>query len=252
MHETVTVEPTYHGFEGAGHGGYTAGLAAQLAGAPVEVTIRRRIPVGEPMEVRRVDGGRIELRGAEGAVLQATPAEPRVEVPAPVALAEAQAAAEGFLGFVWTPSSSCLTCGTERPGGEGLRVFTGPVDGRPGLVAAPWIPHPSFAGPDGILPEEFVWAALDCPGAWALRSDRSEPYRRTVTVQMTARVLRPVRAAEPHVVMAWPVPGRRRLLDAACAVIGPGGEVAAVATTVWLPAERPGVGMATFASTPTA
>jgi len=248
MHETITIDPAYHGFEGAGHGGYTSGMAAKIAGGPVEVTIRRRIPVGEPMEVRRLEGGRIELRGAEGPILQAAPGEPRVELPTPVGPAEAEDAARRFLGYTWTPSSTCLTCGTHRDEGEGLRVFPGPVAGRPGLVAAPWVPHPNFAGQDGLLPEEFVWAALDCPGAWALRGDPSEPYRRTVTVQMTARVDRPVRAGEPHVVMAWPVPGRRRLLDAACAVIGPDGRVAAVATTVWLPAERPGVGIPTFAA----
>jgi hypothetical protein len=250
--ETVTIDPAYHGFEGAGHGGYTSGVAATLAGGPVEVTIRRRIPVGEAMEVRRLDGGRLELRGAEGVILHAAPSEPRLDVPRPVDPAEAEAAAEGFLGYTWTPSSTCLTCGTQRAEGEGLRVFPGPVAGRRGLVAGRWVPHPNLARPDGTLPQEFVWAALDCPGAWALRGDSSEPYRRTVTVQMTARVLGPVLAGEPHVVMAWPVPGRRRLLDAACAIIGPDGEVAAVSTTVWLPAEQPGVGMAAFASEPTA
>jgi hypothetical protein len=57
---------------------------------------------------------------------------------------------------------------------------------------------------------------------------------------MTGRVFGPVRAEVPYVVMAWPVPGRRRLLDCASALFDADGEMVALATAVWLHAERPG------------
>ena len=34
-------------------------------------------------------------------------------------------------------------------------------------IATTWVPHPSLAGPDGSVPPELVWAALDCPGGWS-------------------------------------------------------------------------------------
>jgi hypothetical protein len=57
---------------------------------------------------------------------------------------------------------------------------------------------------------------------------------------MTGSVLGEVRADRPHVVMAWAVPGRRRLMDCACALFDADGELKALATAVWLHAERPG------------
>jgi hypothetical protein len=252
VRETVTIDPSYYGFDDAGHGGYTAGLASGLLGAPAEVTIRQRIPLGEPLEVRRTHGQRVELLRNSAVVLQAVAGEPNADVPPPLSFDEAEAASREFRGFTWTPTSSCLTCGTERREGEGLRVFAGPAgDDRDGLVAAAWVPHPNFAGPMGVVPEEFVWAALDCPGAWALRRASSGPYRRSVTVQMTGRVTGQVRAGRPHVVMAWAVPGRRRLLDCASAVFDADGELIALATAVWLHAERPGRSvLPAFASQP--
>jgi hypothetical protein len=255
VRDTVTIDPSYYGFDDAGHGGYTAGLASGLLCAPAEVTIRQRIPLGEPMEVRQTNGHRVELLRHGAVVLQAVPGEPKADVPTPLGFDAAEAASRQFRGFTWSPTNTCLTCGTERKEGEGLRVFAGPAgDGdRNGLVAAAWVPHPNFARPDGVLPNEFVWAALDCPGAWALRRATSGPYRRSVTVQMTGRVVKEVRAGRPYVVMAWAVPGRRRLMDCASAVFDADGELVALATAVWLHAERPGRSvLPAFASQPPA
>ena len=53
-----------------------------------------------------------------------------------------------------------------RPPGDGLRIFPGPVAGL-GLWAAPWTPDPSVAGANGKVRPEVVWAALDCPSGIA-------------------------------------------------------------------------------------
>ena len=37
----------------------------------------------------------------------------------------------------------------------------------PDTVTALWRPHPSLTR-DGRIAPEFVWAALDCPGGWAV------------------------------------------------------------------------------------
>jgi hypothetical protein len=75
----------------------------------------------------------------------------------PVSLEEAVRAAEGYAGFVEHPFPTCYVCGPERD--DGLRIFPGPLDD--GTTAAPWT-VPADAT------EATVWAALDCPGGWAV------------------------------------------------------------------------------------
>lgn len=109
-----------------------------------------------------------------------------------------------------------------------MRIFPGPVNDQ-GLLAAPWTPAAAFAGPDGLVRREFVWAAFDCPQLWAeISVAGAELMKRFatakptfVTGQMVTELRRPVPAKEPHVILAWPIEseGRKRyaggaLLDA--------------------------------------
>ncbi len=55
----------------------------------------------------------------------------------------------------------CFVCGMGRGPGDGLRIFPGPLAGRP-FWAAPWTPDPSVTGAGGRVRPEVVWAALDC------------------------------------------------------------------------------------------
>jgi hypothetical protein len=77
----------------------------------------------------------------------------------PVDRAGAEAAARGYAGFDGHPFPGCYVCGPERPEGDGLRIFPGVLpDGR---TAAPWTVPADVAA-------ATVWAALDCPGGWAV------------------------------------------------------------------------------------
>ena len=80
-------------------------------------------------------------------------------MPAPVSVAEAAEASPRYAGFVHHAYNTCFVCGPARE--DGLRVYAGPVEGRPGLVASPWTPA------EDVRPE-LVWAALDCPSGWAV------------------------------------------------------------------------------------
>ena len=86
-----------------------------------------------------------------------------------------------------SPFPHCFVCGTERAEGDGLRIFAGPVAGRD-VYAATWTVRADTVGP------EFVWASLDCPGAYAT----GVPGRGTVVLaRLTARVDRVPQAGEP-------------------------------------------------------
>jgi hypothetical protein len=122
----------------------------------------------------------------------------------------------------------CFVCGV-REQSDGLGVYAGLVEGREPVHAAPWLVRESAA--------EIVWAAIDCPGAYAVGADgRGE----IVLGRMTARVNRVPEAGERCVVAAWPLGEDGRKLFAGTALFAPGGEVLALARQVWIAPRREG------------
>ena len=120
----------------------------------------------------------------------------------------------------------CFTCGIRAEGSghdAGLEIHAGPVPGREPLHAAPWVAHePS---------DEIVWAAIDCPGAYAVGAEgRGE----TVLGRMAARVDRLPAEGEPCVVVSWPLEEDGRKLFAGTALLSADGDVLAVARQTWI------------------
>ena len=77
----------------------------------------------------------------------------------------------------------------------------------------------------------IVWAAIDCPGAYAVGADgRGE----VVLGRMTARVLRVPDTGESCVVAAWPLEEDGRKLLAGTALFAEGGELIALARQIWI------------------
>ena len=154
-----------------------------------------------------------------------------LEVPEPVGVDQAEAAAARSPLLDNHPFASCFVCGTEREPGDGVRLFAGPVEGRR-LFAAPWTPDVSLAGPDGAVLPEFVWSVLDCPGGnvIVLLGDVGV----SVLARFAADELRPVRAGEPHVAIGWPISREGRKLETGSAILTDDGEVCAIAHATWV------------------
>ena len=133
----------------------------------------------------------------------------------------------------------CFVCGTGRGPGDGLRIFPGPVAGRP-LWAAPWTPDPSVTDASGQVRPEVAWAALDCPsGIAAAEAAGLAPDTAVLLGRMTARLAVLPVPGDQCLVVAWPGGRDGRKLLAGSALLGPGGQVLAVATAVWLTVPRP-------------
>ena len=149
-------------------------------------------------------------------------------------MADAQAAAGGADYFADPVFPDCFVCGTGRRPGDGLRIFPGPLAGRP-WWAAPWTPDPSVTDADARVRPEVLWAALDCPGGIAA-AEAAGLIRDTVILlgRMTASLGVPPAAGDQCLVMAWPGQRDGRKLLAGSALLGPGGTVLATARTVWL------------------
>jgi len=220
--EIVTIDRRFRGPLRSANGGYTCGLLGSRVGAAAEVTLRLPPPLERPLTIRR-DGERLLLEDGDRLVAEAVPGDPGLDVPPPPSPAEAAAAGEGVGAFGPPEFAECFVCGT-RDDGSGLAIHPGPVPGRSdGLVATTWVAHD--ASP------EVVWAAIDCPGAYAA----GDPGRGEVVLgRMTARIDRLPGEGEPCVVVGWPLGEDGRKLFAGTAIYGRDGEPLAVARQVWI------------------
>jgi hypothetical protein len=215
---------TFNGPPETGNGGYTAGLVASqldVAGGEVaEVTLRLPPPLDTPLRVVPTAQG-VEVYGdREQLIAEARPARLDEALAPGVPYDEAVAAAARYPGFVDHPFPTCYVCGPRRA--DGLRIFPGPLpDGRG--TAAPWtVPESASA--------VTVWAALDCPGGWAIIG----PGRPYVLGRMAARVLVVPPAGAACVAVGAVAATGGRKAQVRSALYGPGGEPVGYARSTWI------------------
>ena len=215
----LVIDRKFRGPTGSANGGYTCGMLASFLHGPAEVTLRLPPPLERPLEV--VTEGSLELRDGEQLVAQAAPAELELSVPDPIQFEDA-AAAELPDGDRESVFPECFVCGWARE--DGMRIYAGPVEGRD-LVAATWTPS------EDVISSEFVWAALDCPGAYAVEfGQRGNP----VLGRLTARVEHLPHPGERCVVIGWPLGEEGRKLYAGTAVFGEDGRMLGAARATWI------------------
>jgi hypothetical protein len=217
----MIVPGRFNGPPDSGNGGYTCGLVAGILGGVAEVTLRRPPPLERELEVVRANG-RVQIRDGEELVAEAEPAAVGTDVPPPVSVEEATEASARYAGFLHHAYNTCFVCGPARE--DGLRVYAGPVEGRPGLVASPWTPGPE------VRPE-LVWAALDCPSGWAVDDFQREGV---LLGRMAAEIDRLPAPGQPHVVLGWRIDEDGRKRFAGSALLTAEGEVLARARSTWI------------------
>jgi hypothetical protein len=222
----ITLPHRFRGPLTSANGGYAAGRLAALVDVAVdadavEVTLRLPPPLDRPLEVREADGGVVLLDG-DAVIAEARPASLDVEPPEPVSFEEASQAATRHVSIGKAIFRECFTCGV-RDAHDGLEIYAGVVAGREPLHAAPWTVRESSP--------EIVWAAIDCPGAYAVGMEgRGE----ILLGRMAARVLRVPGGGEQCVVTSWPLGEDGRKLYAGTALYAEDGEVLAVARQTWI------------------
>ena len=231
--ETITVPDRLRGYTGVAFGGYVAGvLAGRAAARTVRVDFRRPTPVEVPVELAETAGGGAVLTGADGVLAVAVPDEWDLDVPEPPSWDEASAAAEAYRAAPPEGAVDCFGCGLDRTPDTGLRQHCGVVPGRE-LVATAWAAGPALAGPEGMLPAELVWGALDCPGNAAGRL-RGTMREGAVTASLTARLLRPVPVSSPLVSYAWVLSEEGRKHRMGVALVTDRGDLCAVSSALWV------------------
>ncbi len=213
----ILIDSRFRGPAESGNGGYSAGvIARELGGSSVEVTLRLPPPLDEPL---RLDAeGRVWDDHA--LVAEAVLGEVGIAASDPVAWGDARAAEAPDLD---SPFPQCFVCGHAR-GPDGLHIHAGPIENRD-VYAATWEVREDTVG------AEFVWAALDCPGAYATGAMGRGSL---VLGRLTARVDRVPGADERCVVVAWPLGSDGRKHAAGTALYTDAGELVGLARALWI------------------
>jgi hypothetical protein len=247
----IVISPRFNGPPESGNGGYSAGRFASVLSLtrPVEVTLRRPIPMAVALRAEvDADGASVfaadELIATAALVDEAALGDP---VP-PVPFADAVVAALGYPGKDRHPFPTCFVCGPARADRDGLEVFAGPVAGDRTYVAAALVLRPEHVVSDQpvdaglarldphlapVVPE-LVWAALDCPGGWAI----DLPARPSVLGRYAARIF-DVPAIGEHCVVVGALDGLdgRKAFTRSTAYGADGRELGR-ATATWIEIKR--------------
>ncbi len=222
----------YRGPALSGNGGYVCGVVAGALAGPAEVTLHAPPPLETPLQLLATDST-AQLLHDEVIIATARSCVVEVEPRSPVSLREAEAASVDYDGFRSHRYPECFVCGTHRARGDGLRIYPGPT-GQSESVASVWIPDSRDADADGRAREEFVWAALDCPGYYGLRI----PDLPALLGRMAAHILQRPAAGDPCVVMGWKLGQDGRKHFAASALYSAAGNLLGIATATWIELRR--------------
>jgi hypothetical protein len=229
----LRIDHRFHGPPDSGNGGYAAGLVATaLGGSECVVTLHRPPPLDRLLDLRATPED-AELLDGEVRIASAVRERLDHDVPAPPAFAEAVQAQDRFTGLRHHRFPSCFVCGPDRKPGDGLAIYPGDIGGR---VAGTWTPGADLASAAGIVGAEFIWAALDCPGYFAVE----ERAGFALLGRIAAKLERAVRAGEPLIVTGWGIESVGRKHTVGTALHDSGGSLVASARATWITIGVPG------------
>lgn len=226
---TFTVAPRFCGPPTSANGGYFAGLVATLASDTLAVRLLKPPPLDTELAVAVLADGVVQVRNGDELIGEARATKLTLEAAAAPHYLEAVEASRRYAGFSHHRFPTCFVCGTQRPRGDGLRIFAGLIAER-AIVAAPWVPDTSLDRGDGKVRPEFMSAALDCPGYYAV----SPEDRMMLLAEFTAHVDRLVHVDEPCTVIGWRMGGSGRKREAGTAIFDEKGELCGRGRAVWI------------------
>jgi len=227
--QSLTIATRFRGPPESANGGYFAGLVATLAPRTVNVRLLKPPPLNITLAVNVLEDGGLRVLRGEEPIGEAHPAMLTLVAPAAPEYLEAVEASRHYAGFRNHRFPSCFVCGTQRGRGDGLRIFAGPIAERE-LVAAPWVPDASLDAGDGKVRAEFMSAALDCPGYYAVAPDD----RMMLLAEFTAHVDRRVHIGESCTLIGWRLGCNGRKHEAGTALLDGKGELCGRARALWI------------------
>ncbi len=227
--KNLVIAARYCGPPTSSNGGYFAGLVATHAARTLAVRLLKPPPLDTELSVREHPDGTLQVLQGEEPIGEARAAVLKLDARPPPEYLQAVEASRRYAGFRHHRFPSCFVCGTQRARGDGLRIFAGPL-AEPGVVAAPWVPDASLDGGDGKVRPEFMSAALDCPGYYAVAPDD----RMMLLAEFTAHVDRLVHIGESCTLVGWQIGATGRKHEAGTAIFDGKGQLCGKARALWI------------------
>ncbi len=231
---TLLVPHHFHGPPDSGNGGYTCGLIAEALDFTPQITLRKPIPLNSPLQLsQQADGSYQLLQEQDNSLVSsiAVAGDFLLEVPEAISFEAATAASQQYLGHrAVLAYPSCFVCGVQRAAGEGLHIYAGSVPNS-AYYAAPWVPATQLATTDGFIPPRYIWAALDCPGAYAAMG---KTVKNLLLGRMSAQKYHPLLAGQQSVLMAWLMAQEGRKYHTGTALYDDQGRCLAKALATWI------------------
>ncbi|MFT5100420.1 MAG: hypothetical protein ACI9CE_001147 [Flavobacterium sp.] len=238
--QEVVVKNRFRGPPQSGNGGYVGGLFSKAIDpsgkGDVEVTLRSPIPLDTPLETNQLDDGSATITHGETLIAQMKPVIWEMDVPAPPSWLDVEAVAKESLAYSSNINELlpgrrgfhpiCFCCGVEHD--TGLQVCVASVGD---LVAAIWKTKQDWGLTDGLLPIEYLWTAMDCPGQFAYME---KGIRTGMLGRITASVNERPKAGEDLLVTAWTILVEGKKHFAGAAIFDRQGKLYSKAKTVWI------------------
>lgn len=227
--DTVRIDKKFCGPPKSGNGGYVCGILAKYIDGVAEVSLRQPPPLNSKLQVVK-EQDQIKLFKGKVLIAEAKPSSLTMDVPSAPGPSTAELASRSYAGFKDHYFPSCFVCGPQRAEGDGLRIFAGPTPNGQ-IVASPWAPHDSLFDKNGELSTEFYWAALDCPGAYAVHESKESMK---VLGRLTTKIEKVITKGERLIVTGWDLGSDGRKFYSGTAIYEEDGTLKAFAQAIWI------------------
>jgi len=228
MKHTLNIDPRFSGPPNFGHGGYVSGLLDDLVPFTPTITLRNPIPLSKPLDFVQQEEA-FYLMNGEQLIAEVKAGDLAMDIPKSPTFEQAQEATKHYAGFKEHLVPNCFGCGTNRAEGDGLRIFPGRLSDS-NLVATPWTPAKAFGNAEGIVEKGFIWAALDCPGAFAILG--KPPL--VILGRVTGQIFQDIKVNQNYIVAAWPIGHEGRKFYSGTAIYAADGTVCAATYQIWI------------------
>ena len=245
--DEISIPLRYCGPPDTANGGYLAGkLAAYFdMDSSLSISFRAATPLGTVLSVVKAENNQgqdqvIQIMDGEKilAIANTKPLDlPKPTLPNIEKISKVKMQCAGFEGH---PFPECFVCGPDRPLGDGLGIYPGPVSNDDSnntfsnIVAAEWELPKELKNSENQIKSEFIWAALDCVSAFAnLEKPENQYLVPMVLGHLSAKIENPLEGEKAYVI-AWPVKVEGRKAIANSAVFNQQQECIAIGQAVWI------------------
>lgn len=230
----IQIDQRFCGPPDSGNGGYSCGIIANHIGRSAKVRLLSPPPLNQNLTLLRSEGegGRVELTSCDTVIGFGSAHDLDLPVPPAPSFDQATNAQARYVGLNQHFFPCCFVCGPARDSGDGLRIFPGPVDQDDwDLLACTWQPSADLLDDAGLVREEFVWSALDCPSYFAVVADRFFP---ALLGEFELKIVSDVPGNEPLIIWCWPISREGRKLYGGAALATAQGQLLAYARGAWI------------------